>query len=81
MIYPWIAISETSIPRAANPLFQHLLDTYVSESNKVASTWKQFNDADLEYKPHGRSSSITMPKAMCGSRSPRTMSTTCRSAA
>ena len=58
MIYPWIAIPETSIPRAANPLFQHLLDTYVSESNKVASTWKQFNDADLEYKPHGRSSSV-----------------------
>jgi len=58
MNYPWIAIPETSIPRAANPLFQHLLDTYVSESNKVASTWKQFNDADLEYKPHARSSSV-----------------------
>jgi len=58
MNYPWIAIPETSIPRAANPLFQHLLDTYVSESNKVASTWMQFTDADLEYKPHVRSSSV-----------------------
>ena len=58
MIYPWTAIPESAIPRAANPLFQHLLDTYVSESNKVASTWKQFNDADLEYKPHARSSSV-----------------------
>jgi hypothetical protein len=58
MNYPWIAIPEASIPRAANPLFQHLLDTYVSESNKVASTWKQFTDADLGYKPHVRSSSV-----------------------
>jgi uncharacterized damage-inducible protein DinB len=58
MNYPWIAIPESSVPRAANPVFQHMLDTYVSESNKVASTWKQFTDADLEYKPHVRSSSV-----------------------
>ena len=58
MHYSWTAIPDSDIPRAANPLFQHLLDTYVSESNKVASTWKQFTDADLEYKPHPRSSSV-----------------------
>lgn len=58
MNYPWIAIAESSVPAAANPLFQHLLDTYVSESNKTASTWKQFTDADLGYKPHPRSSSV-----------------------
>jgi uncharacterized damage-inducible protein DinB len=58
MNYPWIAIPESSIPSAANPVFQHLLDTYVSESNKVASTWKQFTDADLEFRPHVRSSSV-----------------------
>jgi uncharacterized damage-inducible protein DinB len=58
MNYPWTAIAETSIPRAANPLFQHLLDTYVSESNKVASVWKHFTDVDLLYKPHPRSSSV-----------------------
>lgn len=58
MNYPWTAIPETSIPRADNPVFQHMLDTYVSESNKVASTWKQFNDSDLEYKPHLRSSNV-----------------------
>ena len=58
MNYAWTAIPESAIPRAANPLFQHLLDTYVSESNKVASTWKDFTDADLDYKPHPRSSSV-----------------------
>lgn len=58
MDYPWTAIPETAIPPAANPLFQHLLDTYASESNKVASTWKQFTDMDLAYQPHPRSSSV-----------------------
>ena len=58
MQYEWTAIPESAVPRAANPAFQHLLDTYVSESNKVASTWKQFTDADLAYKPHPRSSSV-----------------------
>ena len=58
MNYDWTAIPESAIPRAVHPMFQHLLDTYVSESNKVASTWKQFTDADLAYKPHSRSSSV-----------------------
>jgi hypothetical protein len=58
MKYPWTAIPESAIPRAANPVFQHMLETYVSESNKVASTWKQFTDADLAYKPHPRSSTV-----------------------
>jgi hypothetical protein len=50
MHYDWIAIPDSAIPRAANPLFQHLLDTYVSETNKVASTWKAFTDADLRHQ-------------------------------
>lgn len=58
MKYAWSAIGESAIPRAANPLFQHLVDTYVSESNKVASTWKEFTDADLLYRPHPRSSTV-----------------------
>lgn len=58
MPYAWSAIPETEIPRASNPLFQYLVDTYASESNKVASTWKVFSDADLEYKPHQRSSTV-----------------------
>ncbi len=58
MDYPWTAIPDAAIPTATTPLFQHLLDTYVSESNKLASTWKQFTDGDLAYKPHPRSSSV-----------------------
>lgn len=58
MNYSWTAIPDSDIPRATDPLFQHVLDTYVSESNKVASIWKHVNDADLPYKPHPRSSSV-----------------------
>ncbi len=58
MHYPWTAIPHTDIPRADDPTFQHLLDTYASETNKVASVWKEFRDADLDFKPHPRSSSV-----------------------
>lgn len=58
MQYTWTAIPDSAIPRTTDPIFQHLLDTYVSESNKVASTWKQFTDSDLDFKLHPRSSSV-----------------------
>lgn len=58
MHYSWTAIPDAAIPRASNPVFQHLLDTYVSETNKVASVWKEFGDADLDFKPHPRASSV-----------------------
>ncbi|HVJ07231.1 MAG TPA: DinB family protein [Acidisarcina sp.] len=58
MHYDWTAIPDTAIPRTSNPIFQHLLDTYVSESNKVASVWKELTDADLNFRPHARSSSV-----------------------
>jgi uncharacterized damage-inducible protein DinB len=58
MHYAWSAIAESEIPRATNPVFQHLVDTYASESNKVASTWKAFDDGDLDFRPHTRSSSV-----------------------
>jgi uncharacterized damage-inducible protein DinB len=58
MDYSWTAIPDTDIPRADDPTFQHLLDTYVSETNKVASVWKEFRDGDLDFKPHPRFSSV-----------------------
>jgi uncharacterized damage-inducible protein DinB len=58
MHYKWIAIPDTAIPRAENPLFQHLLDTCVSETNKVACVWKEFRDTDLDFKIHPRFSSV-----------------------
>ena len=58
MKYPYTAIPESAIPQAVNPLYQHLLDTYVSETNKVVSTWRVFSDADLDYNLHPRSASV-----------------------
>jgi len=58
MHYAHRAIADADIPRASFPLAQHLLDTYASESNKVVSVWREFSDADLEYRPHPRASSV-----------------------
>jgi uncharacterized damage-inducible protein DinB len=58
MRYDYTAFPDAQIPRAAEPLFQHVLDTYASESNKVVSVWRQFNNQDLAYRPHARSSSV-----------------------
>jgi len=58
MQYTFTAIPENAVPRVQNPLFQHLLDTYASESNKVVSTWREFSDSDLDFRPHPRSSTV-----------------------
>ena len=58
MHYKRIAIPDSAIPRAENPLFQHLLDTYGSETNKVASVWGEFRDTDLDCKIHSKFSSV-----------------------
>jgi uncharacterized damage-inducible protein DinB len=56
LVHP--TISDTDIPRTKVPVFQHLLDTYASEVNKVVAVWQAFDDADLAYRPHERSSSV-----------------------
>lgn len=56
MDYSSVAIPESEIPRASVPIFQHLLDTYASETNKVISVWREFQD--LSYRPHPKSSSV-----------------------
>ena len=58
MRYAYVAIPEAKIPRAADPAFQHMLDTYVSETNKVVSVWREFRDDDLGYRPHPRSTNV-----------------------
>jgi uncharacterized damage-inducible protein DinB len=35
-----------------------LLDTYASESNKVVSTWNEFSEKDLDFRPHPKSTSV-----------------------
>jgi len=52
------SIPDSAIPRAANPLLQHLLATYASETNKVISVWREFGDSDQEFRPHEKSSTV-----------------------
>src|SRR5438309_355172 len=56
MAYEFTAIAE--VPRAGDAAYQHVLDTYASEINKVVSTWRGFVDGDLSYKPHAKSASV-----------------------
>ncbi|MGC2657242.1 MAG: DinB family protein [Bryobacteraceae bacterium] len=58
MIYDNPAIAEEDIPRASSPLLQVVVDTYVSESNKVIAVWRAFSDDDLNFKPHPKSASV-----------------------
>lgn len=58
MQYSFVAIAEDKIPRAIDPVFQHMLDTYASETNKVASVWREFRDDDLTFRPHPRSTIV-----------------------
>jgi uncharacterized damage-inducible protein DinB len=58
MHYDFVAIPDAEIPAAAEPLFQHLVTTYVSESNKTASVWKAVPEDALDFKPHDKVNSI-----------------------
>ncbi|HJQ35277.1 MAG TPA: DinB family protein [Pyrinomonadaceae bacterium] len=58
MTYPYVAIPDALVPRASAPVFQHLLDTYAGETNKVVSVWREFSAADLPFRPHPRSSTV-----------------------
>ncbi len=58
MKYAFTAIPDAEVPRASDEHFQYLLDTYAGESNKVISTWRELHEADLDFRPHPRSSSV-----------------------
>lgn len=58
MAYAYTAISDSEIPRASDPIFQHLLNTYASETNKVISIWREFSAEALPSRPHPRSSTV-----------------------
>jgi uncharacterized damage-inducible protein DinB len=58
MHYDFIAIPTTDVPRAVDPTFQHLLQTYSSESNKTVSVWRAVPDELLEFQPHEKTNSI-----------------------
>ena len=58
MQYDWTAIPDDQVPRAADPLFEHIVITYASETNKTASMWRAVTDDLLEYRPHVKSNTI-----------------------
>jgi uncharacterized damage-inducible protein DinB len=58
MNYDFTAIPDAEIPRAAEPVFQHLLTTYASEANKTASVWRAVPDDKLDFKPHEKVNTI-----------------------
>lgn len=58
MQYIYTAIPEAAVPRAVNPVFQHLLDTYASETSKVVSVWREFSEQEMGFKPADRSSTV-----------------------
>jgi uncharacterized damage-inducible protein DinB len=58
MMYRNPALPESEIPQSAAAPFQHLFDTYASETNKVVSVWREFSLEDMNYRPHRRSSTV-----------------------
>lgn len=58
MQYAFVAIERHEVPRMKVPSLQHALDTYASETNKVVSTWREFQDGDLGFRPHPKSSTV-----------------------
>ena len=58
MKYEDIAIDDADVPLASVRLFQHVLKTYASEVNKLHSVWKEFEEDELAFKPHPRSSTV-----------------------
>lgn len=58
MHYDFIAIPDAEIPQAVEPVFQHVVITYVSEANKTVSMWRAVPDALLDFKPHEKMNPI-----------------------
>jgi uncharacterized damage-inducible protein DinB len=58
MLYDNVHIPDADIPPASSPLFQHLLDTYASETNKTAAIWGELRDDQLGFRSHRKSSPV-----------------------
>jgi uncharacterized damage-inducible protein DinB len=52
MRYDLVPTPDEDVPQAREPLFQHLVTTYASETNKTASMWRAIPDDLLDFKPH-----------------------------
>jgi len=58
MHYEYTAIPDADVPRAVEPTFQHVLQTYASETNKTVSVWRAVPDGLLDFKPHEKTNPI-----------------------
>jgi uncharacterized damage-inducible protein DinB len=58
MHYDHEFLAPAELPRARVALLQHLVETYASETSKTAGVWSELTDAQLEFRAHGRSSSV-----------------------
>jgi hypothetical protein len=58
MQYEFTAIPDTDVPQAADPVFQHVVQTYASETNKTVSMWRAVPDNLLDFKPHEKTNPI-----------------------
>jgi uncharacterized damage-inducible protein DinB len=58
MQYTHAFIAQSDVPGASRPILQHLLDTYASETNKLAALWSELRDDQLDFRLHPRSSSV-----------------------
>jgi len=58
MRYDWTAIPAAEVPVAADPAYRHVVDTYVSETNKTASMWRAIPDRLLDFRPHEKCNPI-----------------------
>ena len=58
MNYDFIAIPDADVPQAVEPVFQHVVTTYASETNKTVSMWRAVPDDLLDFKPHEKTNPI-----------------------
>jgi hypothetical protein len=58
MHYDFTAIPDADVPQAVEPIFQHVVTTYVSEANKTASVWRAVPNDLLDFKPHEKANPI-----------------------
>ena len=58
MDYQFSAIPAKQVPQALAPAWQHVVDIYASETNKVFATWSRFLDTDLDFQPHPKSATV-----------------------
>jgi hypothetical protein len=60
MNYDPIAIRDAEVPKAVEPVFQHVVTTYASEANKTVSMWRAVPDDLLDFKPHEKTNPIRL---------------------